>query len=67
MCALTLSSASGALPSLKLGHGCRYPYVSKIVFRNQEWSYSEVDIALDSESIGRGFESHYDQFALGFL
>ena len=67
VCALTLSFVSGALPSLKLGHGCGYPYVSKIVYGNQEWSYSEVDIALDSESIGRGFESHYDQFALGFL
>ena len=67
MYALTLSFVSGALPSLKLGHGCGYPYVSKIVYGNQEWSYSEVDIALDSESIGRGFESHYDQFCLEFL
>lgn len=64
VCALALSVVSGALPSLKLGHGCRCPYVSKFVYWNQEWSYSEVDIALDSESIGRGFESHYDQFFL---
>lgn len=40
---------------------------TKILQGSQEWSYSEVDIALDSESIGRGFDSHYDQFFLGFI
>uniref|UniRef100_K3XU52 Uncharacterized protein n=1 Tax=Setaria italica TaxID=4555 RepID=K3XU52_SETIT len=33
----------------------------------QQWSYSEVDIALDSESKSRGFESHYDHCLQAFF
>jgi hypothetical protein len=47
---------------------CSSFLLSKLnVCGKQEWSYSEVDIALDSESKSRGFESHYDQFVIVFV
>jgi hypothetical protein len=43
---------------------CSSFLLSKLnVCGRQEWSYSKVDIVLDSESKSRGFESHYDQLS----